>query len=98
MPRRAPTSCTTISSNASARSAPCGSPMSRATAAVVAGVVIALLVVASSWQLLRDAVDVLMETAPRHLDVEEIRAALRDVAGVIAELQQSPSDTNPISR
>lgn len=49
----------------------------------VASLVIALLVVASAWHLMRDAVDVLMETAPRHLDVEAIRGALRALPAVI---------------
>ena len=44
---------------------------------------IALLVIASAWQLVRDAVDILMETAPRHLDVGEIRAALVGVHDVL---------------
>ena len=44
---------------------------------------IALLVIASAWHLVRDAVDILMETAPRHLDVGEIRAALVGVHDVL---------------
>jgi cobalt-zinc-cadmium efflux system protein len=49
----------------------------------IASLLIALLVIGSAWQLMREAVDVLMETAPRHLDVDEIRTALRRVAGVL---------------
>ena len=48
-----------------------------------ASLVIAVLVIASAWHLLRAAIDVLMETAPSHLDVEEIRAALRRASGVL---------------
>ena len=48
-----------------------------------ASLLISLLVIGSAWYLIRDAVDVLMETVPNHLDVEEIRAALRRVAGVM---------------
>ena len=44
---------------------------------------IAALVIASAWQLVRDAVDILMEAAPRHLDVDEIRAALRGVDEIL---------------
>lgn len=44
---------------------------------------ISALVIASAWQLVRDAVDVLMEAAPRHLDVGEIREALRQVDEVL---------------
>lgn len=49
----------------------------------VASLLIALLVISSAWYLMRDAVDVLMETAPGHLDVDEIRAALGRVGGVL---------------
>ncbi len=51
----------------------------------VASLAIAALVLHSGWQLLREAVDVLMEAAPSHLDVGEIErslAALADVAEV----------------
>jgi cobalt-zinc-cadmium efflux system protein len=50
----------------------------------VASVVIALLVVYSSWSLLRQAVDVLMEGTPRGIDAEEVRGALLSVHGVHA--------------
>jgi cobalt-zinc-cadmium efflux system protein len=43
----------------------------------VASVAIALLVVWSSFRLLREAVGVLMEGAPGHLDVDQIRDAIR---------------------
>ena len=49
----------------------------------IASLLNALLVISSAWYLMRDAVDVLMETAPGHLDVDEIRAALRRVTGVL---------------
>jgi cobalt-zinc-cadmium efflux system protein len=49
----------------------------------VASIIIALLVIYSSWSLLRDAVEVLMEGAPRHVDVLEVRAALAGVPGVV---------------
>jgi len=48
-----------------------------------ASIVIALLVIWSSWSLLRDAVAVLMEGAPRHLDVVQVREALTCVPGVV---------------
>jgi cobalt-zinc-cadmium efflux system protein len=48
-----------------------------------ASIVIALLVIWSSWSLLRDAVAVLMEGVPRHLDVVEVRDALAGVPGVV---------------
>lgn len=48
----------------------------------VASAVIALLIVRSSWRLLREAVDVLMETAPPHIDVAEVRRELLAAEGV----------------
>lgn len=65
--------------------------------AVVAGVVIVLtgwtpvdavvsvliggLILYSSWQLVREAVDVLMEAVPSHVDVEALQHALESVPG-----------------
>src|SRR5690606_15647139 len=45
-------------------------------------VLIGMLVLYSSWSLLREAVAVLMEGAPGDIDVDEVRAALHSVAGV----------------
>lgn len=45
-------------------------------------VLIAGLILFSSWNLIREAVDVLMEAVPRHVDVERLAAALRAVPGV----------------
>lgn len=47
-----------------------------------ASLAIAALVVWSSWTLLRDAVGVLMESTPRHLDADEVRTAIAAVDGV----------------
>ncbi len=47
-------------------------------------VLIALLVVYSSWSLLQESVSVLMEWAPRGLDVDAVRDAMRAVPGVVA--------------
>ena len=44
--------------------------------------VVSILVLFSAWHLIREALDVLMETAPAHLDPMEIRDALVGVAGV----------------
>src|SRR5437868_3627003 len=49
----------------------------------VASILIALLVIYSSWSLLKESVDVLMEGVPKHLDVGEVRAALAGVPGVV---------------
>jgi cobalt-zinc-cadmium efflux system protein len=47
----------------------------------VVSVVIAVLILFSSWTLIRESVDVLMEAAPRHIDLEALRRALEDVPG-----------------
>jgi len=49
----------------------------------IASVLIALLVLGSSWRILRDSVHVLMEGAPRHLDPSELEAEIAGVPGVI---------------
>jgi len=38
----------------------------------------------SAWHLLRDVVDVLMEAAPRELDVREVHQALSGLRGVLS--------------
>ena len=47
-----------------------------------ASLLICGLVLVSSWHLLREAVDVLMEAAPRDLDMDDVRGALAAVADV----------------
>ena len=51
----------------------------------VASVLIAALVVLSSWRLLAEAVGVLMESAPRGIDVDAVREAILATPGVAAE-------------
>ena len=48
----------------------------------VAGVLIALLVLASSWTILRDSTHVLLEATPRGLDAEEVARAMTSHPGV----------------
>ena len=48
-----------------------------------ASIAICGLILFSAWHLLRESVDVLMETAPRDLDVGEIRSALGETPGVL---------------
>lgn len=45
-------------------------------------VVIALLLLVAAWRLVREATDVLLEAAPRNLDVEELVEELRDIRGL----------------
>jgi cobalt-zinc-cadmium efflux system protein len=49
----------------------------------VASLGIAVLVVWSGWRLLVEAVDVLLESVPRHIDPDEIERALRSADGVL---------------
>jgi len=48
----------------------------------LASVLIALLIVFSAWELLRAATSVLMESAPGHIDVDEVRDAILATPGV----------------
>lgn len=47
-------------------------------------VLIGLLVMHSSWSLLRESVAVLMESAPGHIDVDQVRNSMYSVPGVLA--------------
>ena len=49
----------------------------------VVSVIIGLLVLASSWTILRDSVAVLLEASPRGLDVERIGRAMAAIPGVV---------------
>lgn len=48
----------------------------------VAACFIAALIVAGSYGLMREATDILMEAAPSHIEVEQLRHAMEAVAGV----------------
>ncbi|HEX7049001.1 MAG TPA: cation diffusion facilitator family transporter [Longimicrobiales bacterium] len=50
----------------------------------VASMAIGVLVLHSSWRLLRETVAVLMEAAPGHIDVDEVREAITAIPGVIS--------------
>ncbi len=47
-----------------------------------ASILIGLLVIYSSWNLLKQAIAILMESTPRHLDVDQVRSAMASCAGV----------------
>lgn len=47
----------------------------------LAAVLIAVLILYGAWALIREAVDVLMEAVPEHVDLERLRADLEGVAG-----------------
>lgn len=48
----------------------------------IISVLIGGLILFSSWRLLRESLGVLLEAAPRHVDVRQLAAALRAVSGV----------------
>ncbi|HEV7210661.1 MAG TPA: cation diffusion facilitator family transporter [Blastococcus sp.] len=50
---------------------------------VVASVAIGFLVLPRAWHLLREALDVLLEAAPRGVDLEDVRAHIAGVDGVL---------------
>lgn len=50
----------------------------------IASLIIAVLIVLSSWGLLRESVAVLMESTPRGLEIDEIEQAIHNVPGVRA--------------
>lgn len=49
----------------------------------IASLVVAALIVPRTWALLRDAVDVLLEATPKGVDLDEVRAHILEVDGVI---------------
>jgi cobalt-zinc-cadmium efflux system protein len=49
----------------------------------VAGMLIAVLILASSWSILRDSVSILLEATPRELDAREVGSALSAAPGVV---------------
>ncbi len=48
----------------------------------LAGAVIALLIILSSWRLVKEAADILMEATPKHIDLHEVAQALEKHPGV----------------
>jgi len=48
----------------------------------IVGILISILVLLSSWRLIKEPVDVLMEAAPANLDVDEVGASICGVEGV----------------
>jgi cobalt-zinc-cadmium efflux system protein len=44
---------------------------------------IAVLILVAAWQLVRESVEVLMESVPAHVDMGELERAIREVRGVL---------------
>jgi cobalt-zinc-cadmium efflux system protein len=47
-------------------------------------VIVALLILAGAWRLVRESVDVLLEAVPRHIDLEAVHRAIMNIPGVEA--------------
>ncbi|MGH7483581.1 MAG: cation diffusion facilitator family transporter [Longimicrobiales bacterium] len=45
-------------------------------------VLVGILILVSSWKLVRESVDVLLESVPGHIDLTEVRRALDEIPGV----------------
>lgn len=45
-------------------------------------VFVGLLILISSWKLVKESVDVLLEAVPAHIDLDEVRRAIEEVPGV----------------
>ncbi|HUE76561.1 MAG TPA: cation diffusion facilitator family transporter [Longimicrobiales bacterium] len=52
------------------------------TADPLISIFVAALILVSSWKLIRESVDILLEAVPSHLSVPEVDAAIRDIPGV----------------
>jgi len=48
----------------------------------IASIVMTALIVRGAWKLVKEAVDVLLEATPRHIDAEALRTAMQQVKGV----------------
>ena len=48
----------------------------------LAGALVAVMIVVGSWQLVWEAADILMESTPRHLDLDQVRGVLTAAPGV----------------
>ncbi len=49
----------------------------------IAAIAIAVLILVSAWELLRESVEILMESTPRHVDLHELELAIKNVDGVL---------------
>jgi cobalt-zinc-cadmium efflux system protein len=48
----------------------------------VASILVTLLIMRGAWRLVHEAVDVLLESSPAHIDVEAVRRVMAAVRGV----------------
>jgi cobalt-zinc-cadmium efflux system protein len=45
---------------------------------------IGVLIIAASWQIIQEATEILMESTPRHLDIQKVSQSLEQVPGVLS--------------
>jgi cobalt-zinc-cadmium efflux system protein len=50
----------------------------------IASILVTLMIIRGAWRLVREAVDVLLESTPREIELAEVRAAMAAVPGVSA--------------
>ena len=50
----------------------------------IVSVLISLLIIAGSWRLLRESVEILLEAAPSHIPLQDVERRMKSVEGVIA--------------
>jgi len=48
----------------------------------IISVLVALLILAGSWRLVRESVDILLEAVPGHIDIDAVRSAIMAIEGV----------------
>ena len=48
----------------------------------IISIIVGFLILYSSWKLVRESVDVLLETVPAHIDLSAVRQAINDIPGV----------------
>jgi len=49
-------------------------------------ILIAVVILVWSWNLLRDSISILLETAPKHIDIDEVVAAIRERAPEVEDV------------
>ena len=50
---------------------------------VIASIAIGLFILPRAWRLLREVIDVLLEATPRGIDLDQVRAHIREIPGVV---------------
>ena len=48
----------------------------------IISIIVGMLILYSSWKLVRESVDVLLESVPAHIDLSAVRKTIDDIPGV----------------